>query len=414
MPVKIDGLNSRLKADIRLPSSKSISNRALLMNFLTGYPAELVNLSQADDTLLLSNILGSLGNEHSSEVIIDAGNAGTVLRFLTASLAFRQGDYILTGSERMKERPVGPLVDALRGLGCVIEYLEKEGCPPLCISGINQMDKGTISIDGSLSSQFVSALMMAGTLFEEGLVINLEGKVVSRPYIDLTAEIMRKFGMVVELSPKRITIKKGGKPENKISVEPDWSSAAFWLSAAILNRNSDILLYDLKQDSTQGDSALIIIGKELGLDFKNIEEGLIATNTGKAPSFFSFDFSDTPDLALPVILACAACSIEGEFSGLGSQPLKESDRLSAIEEIVCSLGAGFMKTGERQWKLSKRQELPGQITVNGRGDHRVVMSAAMLSAGGVGVIIENHYSVSKSYPGFWEQIRKAGFRVEEF
>ena len=413
MPVKIDGLNSRLKADIRLPSSKSISNRALLMNFLTGYPAELVNLSQADDTLLLSNILGSLGNEYNSEVIIDAGNSGTVLRFLTASLAFRQGDYILTGSERMKERPVGPLVDALRGLGCKIEYLEKQGYPPLFISGINQMTKGTISIDGSLSSQFVSALMMAGTLFEEGLVINLEGKVVSRPYIGLTAEIMRKFGMSVELSQKGITIKKGRKQESRISVEPDWSSAAFWLSAAIMNRNSNILLYDLKQDSMQGDSALIIIGEELGLDFKNIEEGLIATNNGKAPSFFSFDFSDTPDLALPIILACAACGVEGEFSGLSSQPLKESDRLVAIEEIVCSLGAGFVKTGEGQWKLSRRQELPGQITVNGRGDHRVVMSAAMLSAAGIGVIVENYYSVSKSYPGFWEQMRQSGFRVEE-
>lgn len=413
MPVKIDGLNSRLKADIRLPSSKSISNRALLMSFLTGYHADLVNLSQADDSLLLSNILGSLGNEHKSEVIIDAGNSGTVLRFLTASLAFRQGDYILTGSERMKERPVGSLVDALRGLGCKIEYLEKQGYPPLCISGINQMTKGTISIDGSLSSQFVSALMMAGTLFEEGLVINLEGKVVSRPYIGLTAEIMSKFGMLVELSQKSITIKKGKKQESRISVEADWSSAAFWLSAAIMNRNSNILLYDLKQDSMQGDSALIIIGEELGLDFKNIEEGLIATNTGKAPSFFSFDFSDTPDLALPIILACAACGVEGEFSGLGSQPLKESDRLLAIEEIVCSLGAGLMKTGEGQWKLSRRQELPGQITVNGRGDHRVVMSAAMLSSAGIGVIVENYYSVSKSYPGFWEQMRQSGFRVEE-
>jgi len=413
MPVKIEGLNSRLMAEVRLPSSKSISNRALLMNFLTRYPAELVNLSQADDTLLLSNILDSLGNEHNSEVIIDAGNAGTVLRFLTASLAFRQGDYILTGSERMKERPVGPLVHALRGLGCKIEYLEREGYPPLSISGINQMNKGTISICGSLSSQFVSALMMAGTLFERGLAINLEGTVVSRPYIGLTAEIMRKFGMVVELSPKRITINKGGKPENRIPVEPDWSSAAFWFSAAIMNRNAEILLYDLKQDSPQGDNALIKIGKELGLDFTFMDVGLVATNTGKAPSFFSFDFSDTPDLALPVILACAACGVEGEFSGLGSQHLKESDRLEAIEEIVCSLGAGFMKTGEGQWKLSKRQELPGQITVNGRGDHRVVMSAAMLSAGGVGVIIENNYSVSKSYPGFLEQVRKSGFKVEE-
>ncbi len=413
MPVKIEGLNSRIKADIRLPSSKSISNRALLMNFLTGYPAELVNLSQADDTLLLSNILDSLGNKHNNEVIIDAGNSGTVLRFLTASLAFRQGDYILTGSERMKERPVGPLVDALKGLGCKIEYLEKQGCPPLCISGINPMTEGTISIDGSLSSQFVSALMMAGTLFERGLVINLEGKVVSRPYIGLTAEIMSKFGMLVELSPKRITIKKGRKQQSRISVEPDWSAAAFWLSAAIMNRDSEILLYNLKQDSPQGDSALIKIGEELGLDFTSMDAGLIATNTGKAPSFFSFDFSDTPDLALPVILACAARGVEGEFSGLCSQPLKESDRLLAIEEIVCSLGAGFMKTVEGQWKLSKRQELPGQITVNGRGDHRVVMSAAMLSAGGVGIIIENYYSVSKSYPGFREQMRKAGFRIEE-
>ena len=413
MGIKIQGLHTPLKAEVRLPSSKSISNRALLMNFIAGYPTEIKNLSLADDTLLLRNILGSLGNEYKSEVIIDAGNAGTVLRFLTACLAFRKGEYILTGNERMKKRPVGPLVDALRELGCIIEYLEEEGFPPLGISGNRQMHKRSVSIDASVSSQFVSALMMAGTLFSDTLVINMKGPVVSRPYIGLTAEIMSKFGMIAEISPEKISVSKRGKPEKKIMIEPDWSSAAFWISAGVMNSNSGILLYELTEHSLQGDSALIKIGKELGLHFTFTDSGPLIRNTGRHPSSFFYDFSDTPDLALPVILACAACGIEGEFRGLGSQPLKESDRLAAIDEIVNTLGAEFIKTGKGQWKVSKSRDLPGLIAVNGRGDHRVVMSAAMLSATGIEVIIENHHEVSKSYPDFWEQMRKAGFKMCE-
>lgn len=401
-----------IQGEVTLPASKSISNRVLILNYISGNFTHLINLSDAGDTVILKNVLGSLDESSNGLNIIDVGNAGTAMRFLTALLAVRGGNYLLTGSERMKQRPLGPLVEALRQIGCRISYTENEGFPPIEIEGAFLKRDKIAEIDASLSSQFVSALMMAGPLINPDFLLRIKGKPSSRPYIGLTLKVMSDFGYEVKMTGREIMIRHGNKPPGKYEVEADWSAAAFWFQAAALADKAEILLKGIRTSSFQGDRLIRQIGKKLGIASAEHQGGVLIHKTHAETDECIFDFSGTPDLAIPVIIACAVGGIPGIFCGLENLRIKESDRLEALQEIISQIGARFKKETEEEWRLTGRTSaLPQKIFIKTKNDHRIAMSGAMISAAGIEVSIDDEKPVSKSYPQFWHDLANAGFKV---
>lgn len=411
MQVNIKRPVSVLKAKITLPASKSISNRAIILDFLAGNPIKLFNLSEAADTLLLRNILDLLEKKDSSGFIVDAGDAGTVMRFLTAMFAIKGVSCIITGSDRMKQRPIGPLVNALHQLNCRVEYLENDGFPPLKLEKPGSFPDAEVSVDGSVSSQFISALMVSAPLLGK-LKIRVTSSVASWPYIGLTAGVMRHFGYPVTIKDKEITIEKGEAFMSSYTIEPDWSSASFWVQGALLAPDPKIILKDLDPVSIQGDSKLIEIGLLMGLNIEETGEGLKITRQDEGSSSFSFDFRNYPDLALPIVLACSVNRMNCQFTGLENLAFKESDRLSALMEITSQLGARLSREDDIFNLRPGQSALPKKIKINGKNDHRVIMSAAMLAVAGIEVDIDNAGHVDKSYPSFWKDLEQAGFIIK--
>ena len=388
-----------------LPASKSVSNRVLVLNALSGGTSSLSNLSDARDTELMTRLVTS------GETTIDVMDAGTTMRFLTAFYAISGSNRIMTGTDRMKERPIRPLVDALRTIGADIRYLGKEGYPPLEIRGFSGQRTREVTVPGNLSSQFISALMMIGPALPKGLLIRLEGHVGSRPYVGMTEAMIRMFGGTTRFEGNEIEIAPGGLHPVTYSVEPDWSAASYWFSFCALSEGGRFSLPGNFSISFQGDQVMGEIGKRLGIRSTRSATSL-ELEQGQHTTHIDWDFTDCPDLAQTVMPLCAFKGITGTFTGLESLRIKETDRIAALQAELAKTGASLTEPSTGRWELTPATRTSGfTLEVNTYHDHRMAMGFAPLATR-LNVAIEDRSVVNKSYPQFWEDLRSVGFTIE--
>ena len=404
-----------LNQTIKLPASKSISNRALIIHALSGGAILPDNLSDCDDTTVIINALQN--NTH--EINIKA--AGTAMRFMTAFLSVKDGEeHVLTGTERMKHRPIGVLVDALRHLGADIKYAGEEEFPPLRIKG-RKLEGGLLEVPGNISSQYISALLMIGPTLKNGLTLRLTGDVISRPYIDLTLWTMREFGADADWSDFE-TISVAPKPykERNYYIENDWSAASYWYEMMALSTHEDdeIRLEGLMDGSKQGDSSVRYIFSLLGVKstFESRKEGVPTTvtlrHTNRCVPRLEYDFVNSPDLAQTFVVCCALKNVHFHFTGLSTLKIKETDRIEAMKKEMRKLGYVIhdKNNSELIWDGERcMPEIEGGIDTY--EDHRMALSFAPASLCIDGLSINNPQVVTKSYPHFWEDIKSAGFEV---
>jgi 3-phosphoshikimate 1-carboxyvinyltransferase len=388
-----------INLSISLPASKSISNRALILNALAYSPYDIQNLSDCDDTRVTVKALDS------NDTTFDIGAAGTAMRFLTAFLAKTVGEWVITGSERMKNRPIKLLVDALTSLGARIEYVEKEGYPPLRIFGSALMG-GEISLNGGVSSQYISALMMVAPYMQNGLKIKLEGNVISVPYIQMTMSMMKEYGVDVTFENNEIDIKPQIYKPVQYKVESDWSAASYWYEILSIAGKGQISLSGLYRNSSQGDSKVAALFEQLGVNTEYQPEGVLLTSTGNCTERFEYDFVNQPDLAQTFAVTCCLKNIPFLFSGLQSLKIKETDRIAALINELKKLGFVIVEPTEGQlaW-FGERCDPASAISIATYEDHRMAMAfapAALVTP----LEIEEPQVVSKSYPSFWNDIEK--------
>lgn len=401
----VDGV----KASIQLPASKSISNRVLILDALSYNPFDAQNLADCDDTRVLYDALHS--NEGRD---FDIKAAGTAMRFLTAFLSKIVGEWTITGTERMKNRPIKILVDALNSVGARIEYMEKEGFPPLRIFG-SALQGGEISLDGSVSSQYISALLMIAPTMEKGLTLHLTGKIISKPYIHLTLQLMRQYGVKAEWIGSTIKVQPQNYVPLQYRVESDWSAASYWYEIMALSRQSEVELKGLVKNSLQGDAAGAKLFAQIGVGTTFTPEGVSLRRNGNACRKLVYDFVNEPDLAQTFVVTCALLGIPFHFSGLQSLKIKETDRIEALKNELRKLG--YLLTDKcgsiLEWN-GERCEPDEHPLIATYEDHRMAMAfapAALVRP--EGIQIAHPEVVSKSYPHYWEDLRKAGFVVEE-
>lgn len=387
---------------ISLPSSKSESNRALIINsFAKG---ELKNLSEARDTQTMLRLLKTEGKE------LDVLDAGTTMRFLVAYCALTNQNKILTGTARMCERPISILVNALRDIGADIKYLKKDGFPPIETLGFQEQKNNQITIRGDVSSQYISAVMMLAPILKNGLTIVLEGKVASKPYILMTLELMKKFGAEAEFTKdNKITIQSSTYRTAEFSVESDWSGASYWFSVVALAQKGEVVLTGLKPDSLQGDHKIMEIMIPLGVNSTFTKEGLILTKTNHE-NIFSYDFSNCPDLAQTIAVVCAAKGIHAKITGLESLKIKETDRIFALQTELKKIGASLIETQDYKWEIVPAKDIQKclGVSIKTYDDHRMAMAFAPLATL-MNIEIQHPSVVDKSYPSFWNHMEKAGF-----
>ncbi len=384
---------------IHLPASKSISNRALILNALAYSPFDIQDLSDCDDTRVTVKALDS------NNTTFDIGAAGTAMRFLTAFLAKTVGEWIITGSERMKNRPIKLLIDALTSLGARIEYVEKEGYPPLRIFGSALMG-GEISLNGGVSSQYISALMMIAPYMQNGLKIKLEGNVISVPYIRMTMSMMKEYGVKVEFENNEIDIKPQLYKPIQYKVESDWSAASYWYEILSIIGKGQVFLSGLNANSSQGDSKVAELFEQLGVKTEYQPEGVLITSNGKFTDKFEYDFVNQPDLAQTFAVTCCLKNIPFHFKGVQSLKIKETNRVAALINELTKLGYVLFEPteGELAW-AGERCEPAKDISIATYEDHRMAMAFAP-AALKIPISIEEPEVVSKSYPNFWKDFDK--------
>lgn len=385
-----------------LPASKSISNRVLILNALAREKSVLHNLSDANDTQLM------LKRINSPESEIDVEDAGTTMRFLTAYFSITNQKKVITGTHRMRERPIGILVNALRSLGADIQYVSKEGYPPLRIHGFSVQKTNEIKIRGDVSSQFISALMMVAPSLPQGLSLELEGKIGSRPYIEMTASLMKHFGVKSEFRGNKITVTPQPYQGTEFTVESDWSGASYWFAFTALAKEAEILLPRLSLNSLQGDRAIADMNA-LGVSAEMVDGQLKLSKTNPLKEF-QWDFTHCPDLAQTVAVICASKGIKGYFTGLESLRIKETDRIAALQNELQKIGADLKEEDTSRWTLIPSASLPSSASFQTYKDHRMAMAFAPLATL-MDIQIENPGVVKKSYPTFWDDVKSFGFEV---
>ena len=528
MAINVYPFHGGLKGTIDLPASKSISNRLLIIKALCQHQITITNLSESKDTKIIRQAL----DEHPS--VIDVGQAGAAMRFLTAYYANKPGEWTITGTERMKARPVRILVDALRQLDADIDYLENEGYPPLAIKG-KKLTYNFTSLDGSVSSQYITALLLIAPALPNGLTIELKNKIASRPYIDLTLRMMNYFGIEYHWQKNQITIKNQEYSAGSFMVEADWSGASYWYEMAALTPQVDLHIKGLQENSLQGDAEIVNLFRQFGVQSEFTNEGVHLTkgqmqpgeriypdkgmqsNKNMYPDFFAYDFANNPDLVQTFVPLCVALKIPFKISGTESLKIKETDRIKALQKECAKFGANILETGEGMIEWDGRlQQFSGQPTeqtghkssklstgqaseqtghksskpsadltrkqtghksskpsadltrkqtghetsaeqaseqtshkpsaeqaseqtghkpskpssgqapshthkdiqekpvrIETYDDHRMAMAFAPLSILYKGLIVEAPEVVEKSYPGYWEDLRKVGFEIDE-
>ncbi|SNS68447.1 3-phosphoshikimate 1-carboxyvinyltransferase [Belliella buryatensis] len=382
--------------DIPLPSSKSESNRVLIIDALTEGENQISNLAEARDTQTMIRLL------ETNPPVFDVLDAGTTMRFLTAFATVTNQNKIMTGTARMCERPIGILVDALRELGGEIHYMNKEGYPPLAIHGFSNQKTNKIRIRGDVSSQYISALLMIAPILPEGLELELEGKVGSRTYIEMTLELMTQFGVTFTWDDNRIHVAPQKYQPTSFAVESDWSGASYWFSLLACAEEGELLLRGLKQDSLQGDSKIVEIMGHLGVRSEFNDSGVKLT---KQPvrGLKSWDFTHCPDLAQTVAVTCAILGQKVEFSGLESLRIKETDRILALQQELAKFNAQLVEGENEVFTLIPSVDIPSEVQIHTYDDHRMAMAFMPLMTK-TQVIIEDPEVVNKSYPSFWKHV----------
>ena len=448
-----------VNSSIVLPSSKSISNRALAIGALAGSIASITNLSDCDDTEVMQRWL----TERPSTV--DVGAAGTSMRFSTALLAVGQGEHVITGSERMKNRPIKILVDALRRLGADISYVEKEGYPPLRIVGKGGLSYGSVSLPGNVSSQYISALMMIGPYLKDGLILTLTDKVISRPYIEMTMSLMRQFGVKVywdcssdesngtvdepchsngtvdepchsngtvdeslesnsaddkSTESNVIIVEPGRYAVKSFNVESDWSAASYWYEMVALSSEGDarVLLPGLYEDSLQGDSKGREVFSLLGVKTEYTKDGVLLSKKTREVDTLEYDFVKMPDLAQTFVVTCCMMGVPFHFTGLESLKIKETDRIVALKNEMAKLGFDLEDRNDSEllWDGRRRAltaEEYDSVAIDTYEDHRMAMAFAPVALVNGSIRINNPHVVSKSYPRYWDNLLAAGFQFEQ-
>jgi 3-phosphoshikimate 1-carboxyvinyltransferase len=392
---------------VELPASKSMSNRALILNALSLSTYNIRNLSDCEDTRVIIDAFNSDSN------VFDVKGAGTAMRFLTAFLAGMEGEWIIKGSKRMHERPIHPLVETLTALGAEIEYLEKEGFPPLRIKG-RKLKGGEVYLSGNISSQFISALLMVAPLMENGLIMHIEKKIVSKPYIDLTMAMMAQCGVIVKWAGNDILIKPQQYQAIELAVETDWSAASYWYELVALTPGAQVTLLGLHKKSLQGDANVANLFSDLGVITEFVEEGAVIRHTKRKARKFFHDFVNEPDLAQTFAATCCFMGVPFLFSGIQSLKIKETDRVQALINELKKLGFILKETeiGMLEWD-GERCTPVKEPAIDTYDDHRMAMSFAPGAMVFRTLNINNPEVVTKSYPNFWDDLKKAGFNIEE-
>lgn len=392
----------KLNCDIHLPASKSESNRVLMISAYGGISADFQNLSDANDALVLMKALEKIKRNES---IIDIADCGTAARFLTTFLACRKGNWILTGIERMKQRPIKPLVETLRSVGAKIQYAEKEGFLPLQIEG-NVILGGKVALDITQSSQFASSLLLAAPIWLNGLELQLFGNLNSLPYIDMTLSMMRHFGADAERNGRKIIVKPKHYQSRSFKVSSDWSAASYWYEMAALSEECEIKLFGLSLPALQGDAIIAEWMNLLGVSTYKEKDALVLrkTTTERQPPFY--DFSNNPDLFPTMVATCAGLQREARFSGIANLRIKESDRVEAMKTELAKIGAELVLVSDNELFLHTSIQLPffeksSPLQFASHNDHRIVMALAPLSMRLGCLVFDCPEVVEKSYPAFW-------------
>ncbi|MGQ7869648.1 3-phosphoshikimate 1-carboxyvinyltransferase [Sunxiuqinia sp. sy24] len=407
MNYRLSKSDKNIKGSINLPSSKSIANRALIIHALSYSPYSLKNLSMSDDIEVMQQVLMSNTNR------FDVGHAGTAMRFLTAFLSQIVGEWTITGSDRMKQRPIHILVDALNELGAKIEYLENEGYPPLKIWGSHLKGK-VLELDGSISSQYISALLMIAPCIEGGLTLKLKNKITSRPYIELTLKLMKQFGVRSVWKGQEIRVDEQPYHAREFTVEADWTGASYWYQLAALADEAEIELKNLRLMSLQGDCQIAAWFKEFGVDSKATADGVILTKSANIqPKYLQLNFIENPDVAQTMAMLCVLKKVPFHFTGLKTLKIKETDRIAALQNELAKFGAQITepKHGELKWDGTFPLEKEAVPCIATYHDHRMALAfapAAMLQT----IAIDDPMVISKSYPEYYEHLKQVGFEVQ--
>ena len=413
--------NKSISGTIHLTGSKSECNRALLIEALSNGKVKVENITDAADAVTLSAVLQSAlksnaGNKTSGNLqpsTYNIGPAGTAMRFLTAFFTLQHGEIVLTGSERMKQRPIGILVDALRMLGANIEYSENEGFPPLLIKGDFEQKQKRISIKGNISSQYITALLLIAPCLPFGLELQIEGDLTSKPYVEMTLAMLQTAGIKHAWFDSVIHIDKQEYKQTSLHIEPDWSAASYWYAIAALGNEAELLLPGLTAYSLQGDSIITEIMANFGITSQFKDGGVYIKKEPKEVIRKIFDLKECPDLAQTIIVVCAALKVEATFTGLETLKIKETDRIKALQNELGKIGVKLIEKG-LVYKLDCSERfIPEKVFIKTYDDHRMAMAFAPLALLIPEIEIEDAQVVEKSYPAFWKDLEKVGFALAQ-
>lgn len=414
MLISIKNIDFNLEVD--LPLSKSESNRLLMLLYYASRDLNVNNLSDSDDTLLLRKLLNRVQeqrNDCDELVELDCANAGTVLRFLMTALSMKKGRWLLTGSERMRKRPVDSLVDALRSLGVSIEYKDVPAYPPVMIRG-GDITGGRVEVCVEQSSQFASSLLLAAPLWRDGLEMRLTGNMSSLPYIDMTIAMMSNCGIDVERNERTINVKSGNYTVESVDIESDWSAAAFWYELVAFSNTASVKLKGLRTNTLQADVAALKMFETLGVKTTSHDDGVVLGKSDVLKESKTFDFRNCPDLFPALIATCAGLQQDTKFTGLVNLSIKESDRKKAMIEELSKINISFEQLSDDEIKMTCPEQLPfftedNPLVFENYKDHRIAMALSLLSMKIGSVSMENTDVVSKSYPYFFESIGVKSF-----
>ena len=398
----------KIQVSVSLPASKSICNRALIINTLTQDCLPLKNLSDCDDTQVMQTALSAL------QPVIDIKAAGTAMRFLSAFLAVSEGTHIITGTQRMQQRPIGILVNALRSLGADITYIGKEGFPPLRITGKNLPNK-EVTLSGSVSSQYISALLMIGPTLTNGLTLTLTDEIISRPYIDLTLKLMSDFGAKVKwINDHQLKVEPHPYCPTAYTIENDWSAASYWYEICALSDDAIIQLPGLFPNSPQGDSIVAELFSVLGVESRIEKQVLTLHKTAKKANRLEYNFINQPDLAQTFVVTCALLNIPFHFNGLQSLKIKETDRITALIKEMKKLGYVLTETNGCSLSWNGERCTPdANPCITTYEDHRMAMAFAPACFIYKNLQVNDPDVVNKSYPQYWQHLINAGFHIKE-
>lgn len=409
--IRISAPNTVIKTEVDISGSKSLSNRLLMVRAISGLNLHFKNLSDSDDTVTLAKELGTIQGKRHAEINI--GHAGTDMRFLTAYLSNKPGEWLITGSERMQQRPIGELVNVLSKLGAEIKYAGNAGYPPLKITG-KKLDGGPIEIDGSVSSQFITALLLIAPTLSKGLHLKIINEPVSKPYIKMTIEVMKQFGIEVIENGNSILVGPSAYKKDGLNyyVESDWSSASYWYSIAALAKDAEITLTHFNKASLQSDSAITAIYEKLGVRTEWSATGVKLTKVPIQIKELEYDCIDCPDIAQTIAATCVGLGIKATLTGLQTLKVKETDRIIAMKNELEKFGAKVEGTSNSISVNPASNIQTPNIAIETYHDHRMAMSIAPLTLVAGSFEITDPDVVNKSYAAYWDDLQEAGFDIE--